>query len=347
MIAVGLLLAGGAVVVHASRLSPRDPIGAGVSTPLVHGATPAPTSSTPAAVASDTAHPVVPPPVARLDAKTIARGRALARLAEKARKFQQLSRKRPVATFTIANFNVQGASHRGNVAGRTRNARTLLDNYGVDVAAIQEFQRPQRVAFARIAGGTYSVYPGTTGRSLDAEDSVVWRTDRFDLVTAETRAYRYFRGAVRHMPRVLLRDRKTGTEFWVTSYHNPASCCGYGNSAGYRAGDVVAQAADANALVAATKTPLIVAGDMNDRATYFCAMAARTGMHSADGSTYDGGCRVAGHSWIDWIMGTRDVVFSGYLRDRGGFVRATSDHPIVVVQASVRGKPGDALHASR
>ncbi len=53
-------------------------------------------------------------------------------------------------------------------------------------------------------------------------------------------------------------------------------------------------------------------------------------MHSADGSTYDGGCRVAGHAWIDWILGTRDVAFSGYLRDRSGFVRATSDHPIVV-----------------
>ena len=252
-----------------------------------------------------------------------------------------------MARFTIANFNVQGASHRGNVEGRTRNARALLDRYGVDVAAFQEFQRPQRAAFARIAGGTYSVYPGTTGRSLDAENSVVWRTETFDLVTAETRAYRYFRGSIRNMPRVLLRDKKTGTEFWVTSYHNPATCCGYGNAAGYRARNVVDQAADANALVASTKTPLIVAGDMNDRATYFCGMAGRTGMHSADGSTDDSGCHVAGHSWIDWIMGTRDVAFSGYLRDRSGFVRATSDHPIVVSQVSVRGKPGDALHVAR
>ncbi len=36
------------------------------------------------------------------------------------------------------------------------------------------------------------------------------------------------------MPRVLLRHKKTGAEFWVTSYHNPATCCGYGDAAGFR-----------------------------------------------------------------------------------------------------------------
>ena len=139
------------------------------------------------------------------------------------------------------------------------------------MAAFQEFARTQRVAFDRLAGGTYAAYPGTLGRSLDAENSIVWRTDTFDLVKGETRPYPYFRGAIRNMPRVLLRHKQTGAEFWVTSYHNPATCCGYGDAAGYRTRAVSEQARDANALVALTKTPLIVAGDMNDRSTYFCA----------------------------------------------------------------------------
>ena len=250
-----------------------------------------------------------------------------------------------MASFTIANFNVQGASHRGNVEQRTRNARDLLIRYDVGVAAFQEFARTQRVAFDRLAGGTYAAYPGALGRSLDAENSIVWRTDTFDLVKGETRPYPYFRGAIRNMPRVLLRHKQTGAEFWVTSYHNPATCCGYGDAAGFRTRAVSEQARDANALVARTKTPLIVAGDMNDRSTYFCRMASRAPMHSADGSTYDGGCRMAGHAWIDWILGTKDVAFSGYLRDRSGFVRATSDHPIVVAKVKVTGKPGDAANA--
>ena len=51
------------------------------------------------------------------------------------------------------------------------------------------------------------------------------------------------------------------------------------------------------------------------------------------------------HAWIDWILGTKDVAFSGYQRDRSGFVRATSDHPIVVAQVKVTGKPDDAANA--
>jgi hypothetical protein len=347
---VCLLLAGAAFVAQPSLLAPLDALAARAE-PSPSAPAAAEPSSIPATPTASVSSSVVATPTPEvtptpdLVALVGDRQKALEELAKKARAFTDVKTKRPVASFTIANFNVQGASHRGNVEGRTRNARDLLIRYDVGVAAFQEFARSQRVAFDRLAGGAYAAYPGTLGRSLDAENSVVWRTDTFDLVRGETRAYPYFKGAIRNMPRVLLRHRKSGVEFWFTSYHNPATCCGYGQAAGYRARAVSEQARDANTLVALTKTPLIVAGDMNDRATYFCGMASRTPMHSADGSTYDGGCRMAGHAWIDWILGTRDVAFSGYLRDRDGFVRATSDHPIVVTRVKLTGKPGDAANA--
>ena len=353
-LSICLLLAAAAYLVHPSLLAPLDaPAADGEPSPSATvSATPSGTSATtPSATPTLPAPTTTASPTPDLVAQVGDRQKALERLARKARAFTDQRTKRPerperpVASFTIANFNVQGASHRGNVEGRTRNARDLLLKYDVGVAAFQEFARSQRVAFDRLAGDIYAAYPGNLGHSLDAENSVVWRTDTFELVKGETRPYPYFKGAIRNMPRVLLRHKQTGTEFWVTSYHNPATCCCYGNAAGYRARAVSEQARDANTLLALTRTPLIVAGDMNDRSTYFCGMASRSPMHSADGSTYDGGCRMAGNAWIDWILGTKDVQFSNYHRDRSGFVRATSDHPIVLAQVKVTGTPGDGADA--
>ncbi|MEP6814711.1 MAG: endonuclease/exonuclease/phosphatase family protein, partial [Marmoricola sp.] len=156
-------------------------------------------SSTPSSSPSPPSSPFLSPsqdPI--FDSSVIARAAELRRLARKAQALSRLLTARPVAEFTMANFNIQGASHRGGITGRTRHARDLLLSHGVDVVALQEFQRPQRQIFARIAGGTYDVFPNTTGRSVDAEDSVAWRKDTFELVRGETRPYRYFLGAIRN-----------------------------------------------------------------------------------------------------------------------------------------------------
>ncbi|MGI9157038.1 MAG: endonuclease/exonuclease/phosphatase family protein [Marmoricola sp.] len=337
-----LLLVGATLAVTQTRHPSRSVRHASTVTSS-HLPSSATVSPSPTAPLTSSASPTKDP---SLKSSASARSAELVRLAKKA---QALSKKRrnvrPVAEFTMANFNIQGATHRGGIIGRTTRTRDLLLSHHVDVVALQEFQRPQRQIFARVAGGTYGVFPGATARSLDAENSVAWRKDTFALVRGETRPYRYFRGGIRNMPRVLLRNLKTGVELWVTSYHNPASCCGYGNAAPYRAQDVRAQVTDATALVTATKAPLIISGDMNDRAAYLCAMTTGVDMHSADGGNHVGGCHVPPSPWIDWILGTRDVEFSGYLRDRSGFVRSTSDHPIVVTRVRVTGQPGDGAKA--
>ena len=250
----------------------------------------------------------------------------------------------------MASFNTQGAvhtRHNGRASGTTRTVwmKDLLLAHHVDLVALQEFERVQVSTFLRVAGGTYDVYPGVAGRSRDGENAIAWRKDTFELVRGQTRPYPYFNGQIRNMPRVLLRHRKTGVEFWVTSYHNPASIKKFPHQQGWRARAVSRQIADANALLGATQDQLVVAGDMNDRATYFCRMAGSTPMHSADGSTFAGGCRMAARPWIDWILGSGDVTFSAYQRDRSSFVRKTSDHPIVVTQVSVKGAPGAGRRA--
>ncbi len=284
-----------------------------------------------------------------LDQAVAGRAAALEDLASKAQQLSTDRKKaktaRPVARITFANFNLQGASHRGGVGTRTAIARDLFNRSNVGVASVQEFAASQQGTFMRITGGSWGCYPcGSGPKKLDGENSVIWRKDRFQLLKVETRPYPYFGGHIRNMPRVLLRDKTSGTSFYVTSYHNPADV--HGPAGRYRASAVGRQIADANAVRAATKIPLIVSGDMNDRAAYFCRMAPAAHMHSADSSTASGGCHVSRHPWIDWIMGTADVDFSGYHRDNSATVRRSSDHPIVITQVKLTGQPGEGRYGS-
>ena len=109
----------------------------------------------------------------------------------------------------MATFNVLGDSHTGREArragmasgpARIRGAVQLLERYGVDVVGLQEFQRPQAVAFTRLAGSTYALWsaPG------DTENAIAYRRDRWSLVGAETVAIPYFNGHIRRMPVVRL-----------------------------------------------------------------------------------------------------------------------------------------------
>lgn len=349
-VAVCLLLVGGGLVVRSAHQPARAASSGASSGASPHASASATAGSftSPSLSGSPSGSPSDEP---SLSSAASARAVELARLAEQALALSKKRRTaRPVATFTMASFNTLGAvhtRHKGRANGVTRTVwmRDLLLSHDVDVVALQEFERVQVSTFVRVAGSTYDVYPGLVGRAGDAENAVAWRNDTFELMKGETRPYPYFNGQIRNMPRVLLRHRDTGVELWVTSYHNPASTRQFPHQQGWRARAVSLQIADTNALLAATRDQLIVAGDMNDRATYFCRMAGSTPLRSADGSTHPGTCRVAARPWIDWILGSRDVAFSDYRRDSSAFVRKTSDHPIVVTQVKVKGAPGAGQNA--
>jgi endonuclease/exonuclease/phosphatase family metal-dependent hydrolase len=288
-----------------------------------------------------------------IDTQVKDRTGAIAKLQEQAQqRSKELAETPPVSEFTFAQFNTLGASHtaRGGkdarmAGGGARGAwvAALFKEHDVDVGAVQEFQRPQANAFLAAAGDTYAVWPGVELTSRDGENSVVWRKDRFEAVKKESRAYPYFGGHPRNFPLVLLRDKETGTQFWVTSYHNPANTRKFGNQVFWKHRALAMQIPDVKELMRTTGQPLIVSGDMNDREGFFCPFARGTGMHSASGgSATAAGCSVPVR-WIDWIMGSPQVTFSNYRHDDGGLVDRTSDHPLVLSEVSVAGDPRDRL----
>ncbi len=273
----------------------------------------------------------------QLAAQLAQREQALNRLADlNAKRERVLST--PTSEFTMATFNVQGSSHRRGGSSRIMMAASLLNGASVDVASFQEFQRDQRLTFIRRMSGTYGVWPGMAAPEGDAHNAVVWRKSRFDLVTGTSRAYYYFNGRRVNFPLVKLRDKSTGAEFWVTSYHNPASgVLGMGNQGRWRSINVSRQIANANEIIR-TGVPLLIAGDMNEWTSYFCKMVLNTSMHAANGGSDNGGCNPPAGRTIDWIMGSPKVEFSGYVRNDGSFVDRTSDHPFFYVQVKLTGQ---------
>jgi hypothetical protein len=242
------------------------------------------------------------------------------------------SPKGPSTSFTVSSFNVLGAGHtsaRGGMApGTTRMhaAAGLLLSHGVSVAGLQEFQEPQYRTFEAIAGATYDVYPGLSLGVQPVQNSIVWRKADWSLVEAHTIAIPYFYGSRVPMPYVLLRNRHSGREVWFYNSHNPADA--HGPAGHWRA---VATSVEANLArtLTADGTPMIVTGDMNDRAPFACPFASSSGMHSADGAYYSGGCHLPRQMNVDWIFGSGNLDFSSFVTDRSSQTRGISDHPMV------------------
>ena len=76
----------------------------------------------------------------------------------------------------------------------------------------------------------------------------------------------------------------------------------------------------------ATGLPVIITGDMNEHEEFFCRAATEARMVAANGGSGVGGCQLPPPPRrVDWIMGTTDVSFSGYVQD-GASRAAASDH---------------------
>lgn len=240
-------------------------------------------------------------------------------------------------TFVISSFNILGSSHtgkKGAAAGPARAARAgaLVRRKGVSVVGLQEFQSNQIRPFLSAAGG-FEAYPGSSQGHLDAENSIAWDPDDWEVVEAHTHSIPYFGGKGRNMPYVLLRNLHTGRMSWFSNYHNAADV--HGPAQRWREAATAKEAALVRELTA-DGTPMFTTGDMNERGSYACRFSA-AGMHSADGvRTVDGACRLVGNLWIDWIWGSAAVTFDDYNRDyspRNG--PRISDHPIITATATI------------
>jgi len=248
----------------------------------------------------------------------------------------------PTTTFRIASFNVLGSSHTargGNKPGyasgpaRMVGAVGMLRAHNVDVVGLQEYEPSQHVAFQRIAGDGYAVYPGLQIGTKGVRNSIAWRTDTWKLVTARTILIPYFRGNRVPMPYVLLEHSETGSQVWFINVHNPASSAKRGNNERWRDVGTALQIGLINRLRSATQRPVILTGDFNERAEAFCKVTSGAPVRAANGGTTGGRCVTPPDLRIDWIFGTEDITFSDYASRRSRF----SDHPIVVSTATVGG----------
>jgi hypothetical protein len=251
------------------------------------------------------------------------------------------------ASFTVSSLNVLGAGHTegpgaraGYASGvaRMHGAVGLLVSHDVSVAGLQEFEEPQFHTFEALVGGTYDVWPGLTLGPQPVQNSIIWKKADWSLVEAHTMSVPYFHGHRVPMPYVKLRNLHTGQEVWFYNSHNPADA--YGPAGHWRAVATAEEEHLARTLTA-DGTPMIVTGDMNDRAPFACPFAAGTGMHSADGVVYTGGCHLPRHTNVDWIFGSQSLTFSGFITDRSSQTRRITDHPMVraVVEVPAQADP--------
>ncbi|HET7240226.1 MAG TPA: hypothetical protein VFI77_03645, partial [Gemmatimonadales bacterium] len=245
-------------------------------------------------------------------------------------------------TFNVSSFNllghghtVRGGNRKGWAGGQTRMQWqvSLLRAHDVSVAGFQEFQAPQFNTFQAIAGGEYGVFPGLSMGQAPVQNSIVWRTSDWELVEAGTTPIPYFDGHRLPMPHVLLRNTASGKEVWFTNYHNPADA--HGPAGRWRSIATSIEVGLVNRL-GADGTPVVMTGDFNERADFFCRVAVGAHMISANGGYADAsGCHPPARMDVDWIVGTAQLAFSDFVADRGPLVSRSTDHPMLRSQVTL------------
>lgn len=258
----------------------------------------------------------------------------------------------------IATFNVLGYGHtmpggdrKGFADGRTRQqtADQLIAANHLDIVGFQEMEAPQIEQFQADLGPAYELWPGfdyTGSAEVNVRgNSIAWRKDLWTAVEKTYYDAPYFKGKNVPRPIVLLRNNVTGQQVYVTNTHNPADT--QGDAQQWRNRSVDIQAATINALRAAhPDVPVVFTGDMNDRARFYCRITAKTTLRAANGGTRTAKkCTLPPSPQIDWIMGTPDVVWSGYRQLRSAAVKRASDHPLVWADAEIQ--PVPAQHIDR
>ena len=290
-------------------------------------ALPAPHGTPASKGASSSASPSVEPQVVvqartvKLDMVKVMRERAERRADREAARRAAMPR---TSAFRVGTLNILGSQHtagRGGYGpGTDRAAITagLIRSRGIEVAGFQEVQDDQIPVLQNNLPG-YAMWPvqalGNNGQRLQ----VAWVDSKFELMDTGSVTYVFASQSI-PLPWVRLRDRENGGEFYVVTAHNSA-----GGMESQRDAATTVEIALINELKS-TGLPVIITGDMNEHEEFFCRAATEAGMVAANGGSGVGGCQLPpSPRRVDWIMGTTDVAFSGYVQD-GASRAAASDH---------------------
>lgn len=248
----------------------------------------------------------------------------------------------PPGAFNVATFNVHGGSHtkgRGGLrsgAARVKGVVAYLRKHHVTVAGLQELEGEQAGAFLKRTQGRWALVgaPSRSGKSIDRRNAVAYRKASFSVLQRRHVPIRYFHGKRVNVPLVKLRTRATGQAFWVLNTHNPADI--HGPAGHWRAESVRRQLKVIERLHRQGETVLYT-GDMNAKREFFCRVTRSGTVKSASGGSNGKRCVYPRRNAIDWVLGTRDVRFSGWRSDKTTRSRGISDHPIVVASATLPG----------
>ncbi len=242
--------------------------------------------------------------------------------------------------FTLASFNILGASHTTNSTryatypSRLNRAVTLMDQRGFDVVGAQEFQGRQFDYFVdRGYADTWgSYYWDPEGRRRDTENLIMWRKSTMEFVSGSTFDIPYFNGNIRHVPIVLLREKATGRTAYFLNVHNASNV--RGPAAQYRA-EAIAIERQQIIDLRATGRPVFITGDFNGRRDAFCPLTADK-LTISPNSIPSTTCAYPREGSIDWIFAAGQARFSSYSRDNYSKTSGVSDHPMVYARTHLK-----------
>jgi endonuclease/exonuclease/phosphatase family metal-dependent hydrolase len=193
-----------------------------------------------------------------------------------------------------------------------------LKSRNVDVAGLQEFQSSQRKAFKRAAPG-YDMY--TQGST-----SIVWKQDRFRLVSSRAVTMPYFGGKPAKRPIVQLEDRTTGKRMWVMNIHNPADVRQHQNQGKFRT-EALRRELEIVEQLRKDGLPVFLVGDFNNGERARDVLTAGSELTASD--------PIGGDTQIDWVFGAGHQGFTSHEVDRSTQSSRISDHPLVVATAQL------------
>lgn len=244
------------------------------------------------------------------------------------------------APFTVASFNVLGASHtenpdRGFATYQSRMRRTvgLIEREGFDIVGFQEYQSPQHKLFMQLTAGSWNAFPGLSLGRRPVQNSIVWRTAEWQPVEKHTYKIPYFYGKLVTQPYMKLRNKQTGLEVWVINTHNPADSRGPAQR--WRDQAVAIQIDLANRLER-TGAPVFLVGDFNDREEAFCPITASTNLKASapGGGWSDGRCTAPRYTRVDWVFLSRPVSVLNHVMLKNAETGYITDHPVVFAEVS-------------
>jgi endonuclease/exonuclease/phosphatase family metal-dependent hydrolase len=248
-------------------------------------------------------------------------------------------------SFRVSSFNILGYDHTekggskaksgyADGAQRMKWAVQLIKSHGVDVVGLQEFQPQQYDKWVKKASAQYDIFPGYLDTIGFLRNSIAWRKDKFRLVSSSWIKLPYFHGDVLRMPVVLLQSLQTGQQIYFMNFQNPADV--RGNAQKWRMIGQKLQIALVNLLKTSNGLPIVWTGDMNAKQQVFCRVTKQASMVSASGGLRTAStCQPPSGMVVDWIFGS-NVQFSNYVQDRSRKVQRTTDHSMLVTDATVQ-----------